>query len=260
MKKVNVLIHCCYTKFYSKNDTFKVMSNTIPSAAIPYKRNAWKPITEESDGSILASKFSGIPYLMKDEKYPRCQNCDKPMQLFIQLNLDELPTALRKDIGNGLLQMFYCTSEEPLCEVDCEAFFPFAKSVLLRIIQPEVETVSSRMLPENLFPPKLIIGWDEIEDYPNPEEGESLDIELEDDEWDVMTEEFPHIGDKLGGYPAWVQGVEYPDCPLCGETMQLLFQIDSEDNLPYMFGDVGCGHITQCKDHKEQLAFGWACG
>ncbi len=236
------------------------MLDKIPSAVIPYKRKAWKPIVEESDGSVLASKFSGIPYLMKDEEYPRCQNCDKPLQLFIQLNLDELPASLRKDFGNGLLQMFYCTSEEPLCEVECQAFFPFAKSVLIRIIQPEDGAAFLGILSENLFPPKLIIGWDEIEDYPNSEEGESLGIELEEDEWDLMIEAFPQIGDKLAGYPAWVQGVEYPNCPLCGETMHLLFQIDSEDNLPYMFGDVGWGHITQCKNHSEQLAFGWACG
>jgi hypothetical protein len=41
--------------------------------------------------------------------------------------------------------------------------------------------------------------------------------------------------------------------------MHLLFQIDSEDNLPYMFGDAGCGHITQCPKHPHRLAFGWAC-
>lgn len=235
------------------------MSNKIPTAAIPFKRNAWKPITEERDGSIIASKFSGTPYLMKDEEYPRCPNCDKPLQLFVQLNLDELPTALRKDFSNGIMQMFYCTGDEPLCEVECEAFFPFSKSVLVRIIQPEYGAAFFGTLLENVFPPKLIIGWEEIEDYPNSEEGESLGVELEDDEWDLMSEKFPQNGDKLAGYPDWVQGVEYPDCQLCGETMHLLFQIDSEANLPYVFGDVGCGHITQCKNHKEQLAFGWAC-
>ncbi|MDJ0556950.1 MAG: hypothetical protein QNJ68_21390 [Microcoleaceae cyanobacterium MO_207.B10] len=41
--------------------------------------------------------------------------------------------------------------------------------------------------------------------------------------------------------------------------MQLVFQVDSNDNLPFMFGDVGCGHITQCKDHKNIVAFAWAC-
>ena len=73
---------------------------------------------------------------------------------------------------------------------------------------------------------------------------------------------FPAHGDKLGGYPRWVQGVEYPTCRRagCGETMRLVFQIGSEDNIPLMWGDCGIGHITQCPTHTGVLAFGWACG
>lgn len=158
--------------------------------------------------------------------------------------------------------MFYCTSEDPMCEVECQAFFPFAKSVLVRIVQPDTgKYTPDAALPENSFPAKLITGWEEIEDYPSAEEGCLMGVKLEDDERDSMYDTgFPRIGDKLAGYPAWVQGVEYPSCPACGEIMRLLFQIDAEDNLPFMFGDVGCGHITQCKNHREQLAFGWACG
>jgi hypothetical protein len=39
--------------------------------------------------------------------------------------------------------------------------------------------------------------------------------------------------------------------------MQLVFQ-HTGDKLPFMFGDSGIGHITQCPEHKEFLAFGWA--
>jgi hypothetical protein len=65
--------------------------------------------------------------------------------------------------------------------------------------------------------------------------------------------------DKLAGWPCWIQGVEYPNCPRCGRRMIHVFQLDSEDHVPFMFGDVGCGHITQCPDHNEVVAFGWAC-
>jgi hypothetical protein len=27
-----------------------------------------------------------------------------------------------------------------------------------------------------------------------------------------------------------------------------------------MFGDMGIGHITQCPEHLDVVAFGWACG
>ncbi len=237
------------------------MNKSLPSAILPFKRSAWKPIVKNIDGAITDSKFSGTPYLIEKEEFPKCENCGEPMQLFIQVNLDQLPEAVRNNYGNGLLQMFYCINEDPFCEVECEAFFPFAKSVLVRIVELKQNILDTASLAESSFPAKLITGWEEVEDYPGWEEAELLGIELEDDEWNKLEESgYPRGGDKLAGYPMWVQSVEYPDCPVCGEQMRLVFQIDSEDNLPYMFGDVGCGHITQCKNHKEQLAFGWACG
>jgi uncharacterized protein YwqG len=66
--------------------------------------------------------------------------------------------------------------------------------------------------------------------------------------------------DKLGGWPYWVQGPEYPTCPSCGERMRIVLQLDSEHNVPFMFGDAGVGHVTQCPTHHDVVAFGWACG
>ena len=60
------------------------------------------------------------------------------------------------------------------------------------------------------------------------------------------------------GKDAFVQGVEYPACPECGIQMQMIFQLDSNHHLPYMFGDSGIGHLHQCRLHKSILAFGWA--
>jgi hypothetical protein len=48
-------------------------------------------------------------------------------------------------------------------------------------------------------------------------------------------------------------------CMKRDEVVKHVFQVDSEDNVPFMFGDVGCGHITRCPDHKQVVAFGWAC-
>jgi uncharacterized protein YwqG len=227
------------------------------------ERKAWIPETAAGDGSNVASKFSGTPYLSDNESYPICQNCSKPMQLFVQLNLSELPQAFQASVGinKGILQMFYCLSEEPLCEVECEAYFPFSKSTLLRIIDPADEGRSDMDVSE-FFPAKTILAWNPIADYPNYEELIEMGFTFTADEESELLDSdtiIPTSGDKLGGYPSWVQGVEYPNCPKCNEKMQLIFQIDSMNNLPYMFGDSGCGHITQCKEHKDVLAFGWAC-
>jgi hypothetical protein len=132
------------------------------------------------------------------------------------------------------------------------------------------------------FPVKRIVGWQRFLDLPDFAEHPELGLKHGyDSAARTLRLECPELGlvcdhlrstdlakgiadaaarDKLGGWPAWVQGVEYPNCPRCGRRMAHVFQVDSEHNVPFMFGDVGCGHITQCPEHKEVVAFGWACG
>lgn len=235
----------------------------------PWSRPYWKPETVDEDGPVTASKFSGRPWLSPDEVWPICPSCEQPLQLFVQLNTQDFPAEVKDNYGNGLIQLFYCTSSEPLCEDDCEAYAPFSESVLARRVEPQAASVGDGVvpsMPEGHFPPKRITGWTAAgTDLPSAEEtrillnaaGQTLSESEDDLLWEV-TEQTE--GDKLGGWPMWVQGVEYPDCPDCGCTMELVMQIDSEDHLPYMFGDLGCGHLTQCPKHPEQLAFAWACG
>jgi hypothetical protein len=49
-----------------------------------------------------------------------------------------------------------------------------------------------------------------------------------------------------------------PNCPRCRQRMQSVFQ-HTGDELQFIFGDMGIGHMTQCPDHKDVVAFGWAC-
>jgi uncharacterized protein YwqG len=228
-----------------------------------YGKTAWRPVTADNDGGLTDSKFSGIPYLHEYEEWPVCPNCKKPMQLFVQLNMAELPQEFIKEMQqkSGLLQMFYCINPDSECENDCEAYSPFALSTLVRIVEPDgtgKNAISSNN--EDSYPAKTIVSWEEVKDYPSWEELGEMGVNLTDEEMDDLNDmEITHAGDKLGGWPHWVQGVEYPVCPRCNKQMHLLFQIDSEDNLPHMFGDSGCGHITQCPEHKDVLAFSWAC-
>lgn len=260
-------------EYYVETEVIHVFSSTpptlktrpsgghVPPQLAPFKRPAWVPETAEGDGGVTNSKFAGTPWLGASEEWPVCPSCGNPIQLFLQLNLAQLPEAVRGEYGEGLIQLFYCTNEEPQCETECEAFFPFSRSVVARLVAPEGEP-NTAPAPEieGAFPPRLIVGWRETDDYPNWEESAELGVELEEAELDALEGAgYPRPGDKLAGWPNWIQGIEYPDCPDCGERMRLVFQIDSGDNLSFDFGDVGCSHVTQCPTHKEQLAFGWAC-
>jgi uncharacterized protein YwqG len=229
------------------------------------KKTAWVPQVEEGDGNITASKFSGRPYLLEGEDYPTCPKCGKPFQLFLQLNISELPEDFREEIGmeEGLIQMFYCTTweDEHQCEIDWESYFPFTPAQFVRLVIPEGKGQKVEVPEiEGYLKPKVIVGWEEKVDYPGWEEREEVGVELTDEDDDAIYDmEIVYAGDKLGGWPYWVQGVEYPECPECGKTMRLIFQLGSNDNLDYQWGDMGVGHITQCEDHNDKLAFGWAC-
>jgi hypothetical protein len=131
------------------------------------------------------------------------------------------------------------------------------------------------------LPAKQITDWTRCDDLPTPCEHDELGLIYSYDfEAGTLRLECPEVdldvinpmstcsaediavsvtGDKLAGWPAWVQNVEYLECPRCGRRMIHVFQVDSEDNVPFMFGDSGCGHITQCPEHKEIVAFAWAC-
>ena len=244
------------------------------------RRPAWKPIVREGDGPVTGSKFCGMPWIGPDVQWPECGHCKNPLMLFLQLDLHDLPEELGRQFGAGLLQLFYCTRD------DCQGmggWEPFADDLSrVRVVLPSGPSLMTSMPQQDcLWPVKQIVGWNRFADLPAPAEHDQLGLKytydfnagtlrIECSELDfVLT--YPmndcpaeqiaisQSGDKLAGWPAWVQGVEYPHCPQCGRQMVHVFQVDSEDNVPFMFGDVGCGHITQCPEHKEIAAFGWAC-
>ena len=219
----------------------------------PWKATAWVPMTTSGPSAADASKFSGVAFIPKGDAWPECPECNGPMQLFVQLNPKDLPEIMASRLADRMLQFFYCTQ--------CEDWTPFSPSHVTRLIPLDGEPAVLRSPVADSFPPLTITGWEEKADFPSWEEPEVPDGASEDgDKLEALYDlGYPLSGEKLGGWPMWVQAAEYPDCPQCGTQMVLLFQIDSEKNLPHMFGDCGCGHITQCPEHLDVLAFGWAC-
>lgn len=249
-------------------------------------RLAWKPIVTDGDSSRLSSKFSGLPWLAKDEPWPTCPLCGQFMKLYFQLNCSELPEPVRQEFGTGLLQMFYCRdciydgNVEP-AEVSFGETAYLHKNLLIRLVQPNGEA-STAPIPLPLldyWSAKTIVDWQQVEDYPysvneivaliygweriNDEKLSNEVLErlgfsdYEDYEEHISLEQ----GNKLAGYPYWVQGIEYSGCPICHEPMRQVFQLTSEKNLPYEFRDGGgIAQVLQCKTHKGLFALTWACG
>ena len=273
------------------------------------KRPAWKPVVKREDGTLTASKFAGKPWLGGNDTWPVCPHCHEPMQFFLQLNLQQLPEELTNRFGSGLLQLFYCTSSAECDAMDTEGWAAFSSCQFLRIVQPDgnpaaidipdIQSDSGAKLRKGQFLPKLIVGWQQIDDYPSWADAELQGASITGEELvgiasdkvqayrqslqnfgymqnedrtrnersqrDSVVTSFmmdtallPFEADKLAGCPHWVQDVEYPNCPACDRLMdQLIFEFASDNNVPYLWGDVGKGYILQCPDHKEQVAFLW---
>ncbi|WP_297880866.1 hypothetical protein [uncultured Campylobacter sp.] len=65
---------------------------------------------------------------------------------------------------------------------------------------------------------------------------------------------------RIGGEPSWIQGASVPTCPICGEKMEFLMQLDSE--LPsceqggeVMFGSGGILYVFWCERTRVSAFF-----
>jgi hypothetical protein len=67
---------------------------------------------------------------------------------------------------------------------------------------------------------------------------------------------------RLLGYPSWIQSAEYPECPLCEETMRFIMQLDSdlptEDGGEWLWGSGGIGYVFWCESCTVS-GFLWQC-
>lgn len=225
-----------------------------------WARRPFTPRTREGDGPVTASKFCGTALLLPGEAWPVCPGCEQPMRLFVQLDLATLPPTLPYPHREGMVQLFYCTNADPLCEVDHEAWQPFGKSTLARWLSPDDQAraakAKSAVEDPSDEPAAMIMGWDQ-----GPPELPGYEEEVDPPPGDVEIDEAlrPRSGDKLGGWPSWVQGPEYPRCPRCKASMTVLLQLESNGLCHHQFGDLGAGHISQCPEHPDVVAFGWAC-
>lgn len=249
-----------------------------------HQRPAGRPVVGEA--ADVLTQFGGAPLLAPGEAMPTCAHCGRELQLIVQVDLAHLPAESAGAFGPGLLQLFYCiggneTPEHPDCwgEDGWEAFTDTASRV--RVL-PATDGLVRGSARED-FPALPVVAWDRFDDAPDWDEwpsqglsvrrggeigfaaseltwvsaGEQTTLTVPNQQCDRLPS--PATGDKLGGWPYWVQSVEYPACPRCNSEMRLVLQIDSDDHVPYTWGDCGCGHITQCPQHLDVVAFGWAC-
>ncbi len=252
-----------------------------------HTRYAYRPLTQAATSLDGVSRFGGAPLLGPTDNWPSCGRCARQLNLLLQLDLAALPTS-EAPFNSGVLQVFYCTQTDFDTGQFCDDFEAFSPCHHLRVIANSQLSPHAEAIPDHIFPAADIVGWEKFADHPSGVEHDRLGLRYDYDfkpgvtktdvQWEEGSVQFTGLmctndadgdlasaiasaapKDKLLGWPMWVQGVEYPACPQCKREMKYFFQLDSEDNVPHMFGDVGCGHISYCPDHPDMLAFTWAC-
>ena len=266
----------------------------------PHRRTAWAPVMGSPGQPGEFGQFGGVPRLGVGEAWPRCGCCDTDMTLVLELHLEKAPEAFQKRVGGeGWFQFFYCHS--PSCSVEA-AWEAFQSNSLARVLLEPVERAGPP--PRVEYGAVPIVGWTPLPEGPGWEDRSGLGLDRDflnsdlvstfsemaetwtegDSYYDAVfdyfglsdttaPESFSYLktlpGDKLLGWPAWSQGVEYPHCPECQEQMEMLVQINNDGHgvgapgygsaLGQVFAGDGNGHVSHCPRHGH-MTFAWACG
>ncbi|KAL0216470.1 hypothetical protein P9112_008654 [Eukaryota sp. TZLM1-RC] len=196
------------------------------------------------------SKFGGKAFADEDHPPPK-------YPLMLQLHVDTLPDEAKKvlNLDTGYIQLFY--------DRDLGSYEHDGEGQLCRYFVPRSEHVSHDVVISEGYKEKFIIDWKPFADYRAWEDAEFWDI-LYPDELETIVESeedlaYPQVMDKLLGAPAFVQGPEYSKCKICGTQKRHIFNIESECNVDFMFGDSGSGQLQQCPNCVTEFSFGWAC-
>jgi predicted DNA-binding WGR domain protein len=187
-------------------------------------------------------QFGGMPPGVSEEDWPRCKDCDQPMQFLFLLNAHPERLPLKK---SAALAVFMCGGE--VSGGGCPTYDPNdgANAVLLLS--------------------KKALALPAIEQPPAGEQGQSEELlpkrflyrevpELEPEEEDE--ENMDGMADKVGGYPGWLQDAEVPKCRKCRKPMHFVAQLHDQGKLN--FGDSGEAYLFVCPQEHEGR-FLWQC-
>ena len=220
------------------------------------RRTGFLPNLEPGEGAPRGSRLGGRPFVPQGEAWPMCGGCGRQLELLVQLSWSELPEPAQKLLPPGLYQLFLCDSP---CQVEEEGWNPFARSTLARMLPLDTPgSVASGADGGSQLPPRRISSWAVRDELPRYVELASrLDSERADEAAEAARERGLEAapGEKLLGWPHWIQDAEHPRCRRCPTlNMNVIFQVDSNKGLPVSFADSGIGFWVRC-DRCGEMTF-----
>ncbi len=207
-------------------------------------RRTYRFDLDDGDSGPQASKFGGCPGLLEGEPWP------SPLRFFAQIDFAALPQQAQERCGKRMLQVFIAEDVSP---------FRSGGTLIRWVDSVDLETTTP---PDGvaLFAEKRVVAFKQaVEEYPRREYGLAQYDALTEDERQLLRGA-NHAGDKVGGWPHWIQDPSYARCPKCKTRMdQLVLQIDSHHAVAFSFGDNGAAYILRCPEHADELSFTFQC-
>ncbi|WP_442510523.1 DUF1963 domain-containing protein [Novipirellula sp. SH528] len=234
-----------------------MFADTVREKLKRHARETYVAKLKRGGGSPAASKIGGVPWLDTADDWPLCGHCDNPMQFLFQLNLEETSRLTCGPSGTGLFQVFYCTTSDTYCdELGDDPFSPYGMHLCARHYRPKADSAAvKKPRSANSLKPKTIVEWSATTEYPSYEDAIKLKgVSFTDEETNFICLEddsLTQMGEKLGGWPGFIQGADYPACPTCSQPMKFVFQLAS-------FGS-RIAFLFRCSKHRSTLAFSWQC-
>jgi hypothetical protein len=197
-----------------------------------------------ADREAPGTRTGGVPHVPSAFEWPRCRECDGPMQFLAQVSMTDADADAG---GTGLLSIFMCQNDPGLCdEWDAtaggnRAFVFDAGAVRVATPPGDGETLRedcSAIRFEN----------SDVDDYLEASQ-----------RWHEQTgRPQREVLGQIGGQAAWLQNDETPDCDACARPMTFVVQLEEghEYRTSMNFGGGGCGYGFRCET-CENAAFLW---
>lgn len=247
-------------------DIATIITPLIKPASIVELRQA--PTPEQL--STLSSHFGGKPYAEVDESWPVCPQCKRPLSFICQINMSDCKHETIPWIG--LFTFFYCWECYPLEDNRdlpgqwLVRLYPSPQAEKAVSIEPQQVGEIAQTIPCSVVmkATKSLPDWDGIVVWCSEAEKLSVKADLDEPWKPYLSTVEQLIGEAgyvtmVGGYPYWVQYDATPKCSQCGERMELLAQIDSENVAGIMWGDAGLVYLFVCPRHPFEIRFETQC-
>lgn len=222
------------------------------------------------------SKVGGIPYWPASMPWPVNPDGD-PLVFLAQINFSEIP-ALSPFPTKGIVQFFI--NDDDLLGMDFDD--GEVQDTFRVVFHPDVQSGKDHLLnklpempeeddflphhPDVSHPLQFSMSTEvaAVTDYRFYEYfGADFFRQFGDEEWDIM-DQFGKVirpqGHKMGGYAYFTQD----DPRKLDDPMLLLFQLDSDEMMDLMWGDMGVGHFFIRESDLKNLDFSrvlydWDC-